>query len=206
MKRKSAILIMTICSAIVFSACGNNDNTAEVKEESIKTEDVQENKAETEEEQGQEKPEKELGETDKEFLKDIEAAVGERWEYTNNEMNQSEMNLDVLTEEYLKLISIEEEKLLKYRGADFTDSKLSELSEKYLAALNAQREAVGFMKSDPKKMDYEWLKSTVQRYEVLETLKEEYGIGFSEFEMDQMSRAQEQLKSLEKAVGEDSAE
>jgi hypothetical protein len=129
--------------------------------------------------------EEEIITQDANFVKSIEKATQDRWDYAND-VESGEIaindNLDYLTE----LVKKESDELYQYIDAEFSDVRLKKLAMDYINGVKAQEEALKYYIADYSKYDSKWLEGYNLRSTALVELVEEYGINVDEKELEEL--------------------
>ena len=158
-------LICAVMIAVVLVACGKSEQSESPNM-----------KAKTEKTQMQEKNTKEKTEakvTNEEFLGDLITGLQNRWQDTDSITDDT--SVMETRNIYKEAVQKEMDAVSKYKDKEFEDSKLGELAQKYISALEKQKQASEY-DDDSEKYDECWHQGYEARMEYLKTINSEYGL------------------------------
>lgn len=139
---------------------------------------------------------------DSKFVKSLEKATKERWNYVEKVEKGSITVKDDL--EYLKeCVKKESDELYQYLDAEFTDVKLKKLATDYINGVKAQEESLKYYTSDFMKYENGWKEGYDIRSVSLLALVEEYGLKVDEKQFEELktnSQIVEENKEIENAI------
>lgn len=148
--------------------------------------------------------ENEVKPQDSNFIKSLEKATKDRWDYVED-VETGKINVESDLEYVKECVKKESTELYKYIDVEFTDVKLKKLANEYINGIKTQEEALKYFNADEMKYDTLWSEGYDVRSVALLELVEDYGVkvdGKQFEELKNNSQVVKENKETEKAIDE----